>query len=187
MGGGNGSGGATARGEKVFAETTDRSLADLVAENLTAVCGYWRDLTPGAAKSAVVSDDLVLEITRGYALGAAVLHFGRTMLLLGRLTLIFLQDPINDPEERIQLRPRRRPAPPVSWRHRERQHLRHRPRVDPEPPRRFPPAQPLYIHRSPHLPVQFHAFHPSALCPSWQKTFYCRTFAPALPAYPAAL
>jgi len=42
------------------------------------------------------------------------------MLLLGRLTLIFLQDPVNDLEERIQLRPRRRPAPPVSWRHRER-------------------------------------------------------------------
>src|SRR5271156_2484800 len=40
--------------------------------------------------------------------------------------------------------------------------------------------------RSPHLPVQFHAFHPSALCPSWQKTFYCRTFAPAQPTYSAA-
>ena len=78
------------------------------------------------------------------------------------------------------------PAPPVSRRHRERQHLRHRSRVDPKPPRRFPPAQPLHIHRSPHLPVKFHAFHPSALCPSWQKTFCCRTFAPAPPAYPAA-
>ena len=111
----------------------------------------------------------------------------RGMLLLGRLTLIFLQDPVNDPDEWIQLRPRRRPAPPVSRRHRERQHLRYRPRVDPKSPRRLPPAHPLHIHRSPHLPVQFHAFHPSALCPSWQKTFYCRTFAPALPAYPAAL
>jgi len=111
----------------------------------------------------------------------------RGVLLLGRTPLIFLQDPINDPEERIQLRPRRRPAPPVSRRHRERQHLRHRSRVDPKPPRRFPPAQPLHIHRSPHLPVQFHAFHPSALCPSWQKTFYCRIFAPAPPDYPAAL
>ena len=26
-----------------------------------------------------------------------------------------------------------------------------------------------------------HAFHPSVLCPSWHKTFCCRTFAPALP------
>jgi len=42
------------------------------------------------------------------------------------------------------------------------------------------------VHRSPHLPVKFHAFHPSALCPSWQKTFCCRTFAPAPPVYPAA-
>src|SRR5271163_4645213 len=28
--------------------------------------------------------------------------------------------------------------------------------------------------------------HPSALCPSWQKTFDRRTFAPAQPTYPAA-
>src|ERR1035437_3824374 len=111
----------------------------------------------------------------------------RGMLLLGRLTLIVLQDTVDDPDERIQLRPRRRPVPPVSRRHRERQHFRHRPRVDPKPTRRLPSAHPLHIHRSPHLPVQFHAFHPSALCPSWQKTFYCRTFAPALPLYPAAL
>src|SRR5271163_5036024 len=109
------------------------------------------------------------------------------MLLLGRLTTIILQDPIDDPDEWIQFRPRRRPAPPVSRRHRERQHLRDRPRIDPEPPRRLPPAHTLHIHRSPHLPVQFHAFHPSALCPSWQKTFYRRIFAPAPPVYPAAL
>ena len=56
----------------------------------------------------------------------------------------------------------------------------------PKPPRRLPSAQPLHIHRSPYLPVQFHAFHPSALCPSWQKTFCCWTFAPARPLYPAA-
>src|SRR5208282_3448519 len=111
----------------------------------------------------------------------------RGMLLLGWLPLIFLQDPVDDPDEWIQLRPRRWLAPPVSRRHRERQHLRHRPRVDPEPTCRLPPTHPLHIHRSPHLPVQFHAFHPSALCPSWQKTFSCRTFAPALrPVYQAA-
>src|SRR5260370_35558313 len=62
------------------------------------------------------------------------------MLLLGRLPFIFLQDPINDPEEEIQLRPRRRLTPPVSRRPAERQHLRHRSRSAPHPPRRFPPA-----------------------------------------------
>src|ERR1019366_671247 len=111
----------------------------------------------------------------------------RGMLLLGWPPLIFLQDPVDDPYERIQLRPRRWPAPPGSRRHRERQHFRYRPRVDPEPTCRLPPAHPPHIHRSPHLHVQFHAFHPSALCPSWQKTFCCRTFAPARPLYPAAL
>jgi hypothetical protein len=53
-------------------------------------------------------------------------------------------------------------VPPVARRHRERQHLRHRPRVDRESTRCFAPAQALYINRSSHLPIQFHAFHPSA-------------------------
>ena len=110
----------------------------------------------------------------------------RGVLLLGRPPLIFFQDPVDDPDERIQLRPHRRPAPPVSRRHRERQHLRYRPRVDTKPPRRLPPAHPLHIHRSPHLPVQLHAFHPSALCPSWQKAICCRIFTPAQPDNPAA-
>jgi hypothetical protein len=39
------------------------------------------------------------------------------MLLLGRLILIFLQDPINVPEEGIQLQPRRRLTPPISRLH----------------------------------------------------------------------
>src|ERR1700682_615489 len=110
----------------------------------------------------------------------------RSMLLFRRLSLIFFQDPLNDPDERVQFWSCRRPAPPVPRRHRERQHFRHRPRGDPKSPRRFPSADPFYINRSPYLPVQLHAFHPSALCPSWQKTFCCRTFAPAQPDYPAA-
>jgi hypothetical protein len=89
----------------------------------------------------------------------------RGVLLLRRLSLILLQDPIDDPDVRVQLRPRRRPAPPVSRRHRERQHLGHRPWVDPESPRCFAPAQPLNINRSSHLPIQFRAFHPSAFNP----------------------
>src|ERR1035441_10529277 len=100
----------------------------------------------------------------------------RGMLLLGWLTLIFLQDPVNDPDEWIQFRPCRWPAPPVSRRHRERQHLRYCPRVDPKPPRRLPPAHPLHIHRAPHLPVQFHAFHPSALCPMRAKGYLLPDF-----------
>jgi hypothetical protein len=30
--------------------------------------------------------------------------------------------------------------------------------------------------RSPHLPVQFHAFHPSALCPFWQNALLLPDF-----------
>src|SRR5271154_3206353 len=88
----------------------------------------------------------------------------RGMLLFGWLPLIFFQDPVDDPAEPIQLRPSRRPAPPVSPRPTERPHLSYRPRVEPESPRRLPPPHPLNKNRSPHLPVQFHAFHPSALC-----------------------
>jgi hypothetical protein len=44
----------------------------------------------------------------------------------------------------------------------------------------------LLLDPSPHLPVKFHAFHPSALCPSWQKTFYRRLFALVPPVLPAA-
>jgi len=41
----------------------------------------------------------------------------RGVVLLGRLTLILLQDPVNDAEEWIQLGSCRWPAPPISWRH----------------------------------------------------------------------
>jgi hypothetical protein len=36
---------------------------------------------------------------------------------------------------------------------RERQHLRYRARVDPKAPHRFPLTDPLYVNRSPYLPV----------------------------------
>jgi hypothetical protein len=45
--------------------------------------------------------------------------------------LISFQNPVDDPDEPTQLRPSRRSAPPVAWRYRERQHLRHRPRGSP--------------------------------------------------------
>jgi len=43
-----------------------------------------------------------------------------------------------------------------------------------------------FSHRSPYLPVEFHAFHSSALCPSWQKAICCWMLTPALPVNPAA-
>jgi hypothetical protein len=77
----------------------------------------------------------------------------RGVPLLRRPSFIFLQDAVDDPDERIQLRPHRRLAPPISRRHRERQHLRHRPRVYAKPPRRLPLADPLNKHCSPNLRI----------------------------------
>ena len=75
----------------------------------------------------------------------------RRVPLLPRPSLIRCQDRLDDPDKRIQLRSRRRPAPPVPRRHRKRQHLRHRPRVDPKTPRRFPPAYPFNLNRKTNL------------------------------------
>ena len=64
------------------------------------------------------------------------------------------------PMNAIQLRPHRRLRAPVARRHRERQHLGHRPRVDPKPPRRLPLAQPLDLNRIPNLRIKLHLLHP---------------------------
>ena len=77
----------------------------------------------------------------------------RRVLLLGRLGLILLQDPVDDPDKRVQLRSLRRPAPSITRRHRERQHLRHRPWVDPKAPCCFPLTDSLYVNRSSYLRV----------------------------------
>jgi len=81
------------------------------------------------------------------------------VLLLGAV-LIFFQDPINGPDERASsAAPAAGPA--VSRRHRERQHLRHCPRVDPESPRcsrRLSPQHKPLVATAHKL----HAFHPSA-------------------------
>ena len=66
----------------------------------------------------------------------------RRVPLLRRPALILFQDPVDDPDKRIQLRPHRRPAAPVSRRNRKRQHLRHRPRIYPKSTRRLPPLIP---------------------------------------------
>ena len=88
----------------------------------------------------------------------------RDVTLLRWTALIILQDLIDDADERVQLRPGRRAATPVSGRNRESQHLRYSPRVDPETSRRLTTAQTLNPHRMSDLPVKLHALHPSALC-----------------------
>src|SRR5215211_8468379 len=81
--------------------------------------------------------------------------------------------------------PRRRLAPPATGGNRERQHLRHRPRVDAKPTRRLTPTEPLYLNRVADLPIQLHELHPR---PSVFNTesFCCWSFTPAQPDNPAA-
>jgi hypothetical protein len=83
-------------------------------------------------------------------------------LLLGS-SFILRQDPIDNAGERVELRTRRRPAPPVPGRYRERQHLGDRPRVDPKLMRRFTPAQTLNLNRVTNPTIEFHALHPPPL------------------------
>src|SRR5438067_4826173 len=47
-------------------------------------------------------------------------------------------------------------------RHRKRQHLRYRPRINPITPSRFPPAQTLDLNRITNLSIELHALHPPA-------------------------
>src|SRR5258705_9534401 len=86
----------------------------------------------------------------------------RGVPLLPRPTLILQQDPVDDPGEWVELRTRRPPAPPVPGRHRKRQHLRYRPRVNPITPRPFPPAHTLNLNRITNLSVKIHTLHPPA-------------------------
>jgi len=88
----------------------------------------------------------------------------RGVPLLRWTALIILQHLIDDPDERVQLRPCRWAATPVPGRNREGQHLGHRPRVDPEPTRRLATAQTLDPHRMANLSIQLHDLHPPALC-----------------------
>src|SRR3954466_2319934 len=84
------------------------------------------------------------------------------MSLLLRPSVILRQNGVDNPGKRVELRTRRRPAPPVPGRHRKRQHLRHRPRVDPITPRRFPPAHTRNLNRVTNLRIELHALHPPA-------------------------
>src|ERR1044071_7834596 len=93
------------------------------------------------------------------------------MPLLLRSTLILHQDPVDDPGERIKLRTRRWPAPPVPGWHRKRQHLRHRSRVDPITARRFPPTYTLNLNRVTNPRIELHALHPPAPAACRQRPF----------------
>jgi len=104
----------------------------------------------------------------------------RGMPLLLRSTFIRRQDPSMIPVERIELRTRQRPLPPVPGRHRKRQHLRNRPRIDSETPRRFPPAHTFNLYRVTNLPSS------PGPCRFPTKAICCRIFTPAQPDYPAA-
>src|SRR5215213_572928 len=84
------------------------------------------------------------------------------MPLLLRPGFILRQDGLDDPGKRVELRTHWRPAPPVPGRHRKRQHLGHRPRVDPITTRRFPPTYTLNLNRVTNLSIELHALHPPA-------------------------
>jgi hypothetical protein len=77
----------------------------------------------------------------------------RGVPLLLRSSFIRRQDRVDDPGKRIQLRTRRRPASPVPGRHRKRQHLGYRPRVNPKTTCCFPPARPFNLNRKTNLSV----------------------------------
>src|SRR4029077_20897774 len=85
----------------------------------------------------------------------------RGMPLLPRPTLILQQDLVDDPDKGVELRTCWRPAPPVTGRHRKRQHLGYCPRINPKLTRRCPAAQPLNLNRITNPPIEFHDLHPS--------------------------
>src|SRR6516164_5650697 len=78
------------------------------------------------------------------------------------------------------------PAPPIPGGHRKRQHLGHRPRVNPKTQRRFPPAHACNLNRKANPSVRLHALHLLAPCRFPTKAICCRIFNPALPVRPAA-
>jgi hypothetical protein len=67
----------------------------------------------------------------------------RRVPLLGRAIFVLRQDLIDEPDKPVQLRAHRRPTAPISGRHRKRQHLRHRARINPKATRRFASTDPL--------------------------------------------
>src|SRR5271163_1091396 len=77
----------------------------------------------------------------------------RRMLLLLRSRLVVPKNVVDNWNEWIKLRPRRRLLAYVTRRHRELHHLANGPRVEPEPPCRCPFAQALNPNRIAYPPV----------------------------------
>ena len=90
----------------------------------------------------------------------------RRVPLLGRASLILLQDPVDDADVGIELGTCPRLAPPVARRHRAGQHLGHRPPVHTEHPGGLPNAHPLDVSCPPNSRVQLHSIHPPTLSQS---------------------
>ena len=84
----------------------------------------------------------------------------RRMPLFAVNRSVLFQNTVDDIRERGQLRTLRCITPPVARRHRKRQNLGDRLAVDPEPPGRFPLAQPLMTARQPNTPIKIHSVHP---------------------------
>ncbi len=76
---------------------------------------------------------------------------------------VLLQDPVDHPAVRVQLRRSRRRLPTVPGRRRVLQHLPHRVPVQPVHTRRLARAHPLHHAGPAHPPVQLHLVHPPYL------------------------
>ena len=112
----------------------------------------------------------------------------RGMPLFLRPTLIRRQNSVDDPGERVQLRPCGRPAPPIPRRDRKCQHLSYRPRVDPNAPCCFPPAHTLNLEphsRITNPRIELNAVHHPAPAAS-EKDHLPPDFTPAPPDCSAA-
>src|SRR5271167_1269845 len=100
----------------------------------------------------------------------------RRMLLLLRSRLVVPENAVDRWNKCIKLRLRRRPLAHVTRRHRELHHLVHGPRINPEPPRRRPLAQPLNPNRMPYLQIEIHVLHPSPSAESRAKGYLLPDF-----------
>ena len=83
----------------------------------------------------------------------------RRVPLLRQLAFVVLQDPVDDRNKGIELRPDRRFGPTIPRWHRVCQDLRHRLAVDAEHPRRFALAHPVDMARPTHPPIKVHSIH----------------------------
>jgi hypothetical protein len=77
-----------------------------------------------------------------------------------RALFIIDQYPVDDQNERIQLRSLYRSIPPIPRRNRKLNHLLDSSPVDPEQPGRLPAAHTVYHHRTAHTCIKLQLLHP---------------------------